>query len=128
MLSKHRLRSHLRPHHPQVIEAIQSAIAWFNQAKLTGIKLVRKPDAAQPKGYDLIVVKDEKADPLWARFYEIGTNRPIFCGRDSIIKFSLAEIEYERRNGYNWYTGAPAKLLAQDYPAWQKRWAAGKGK
>jgi PelA/Pel-15E family pectate lyase len=108
---------------PQVIEAIQSAVAWFNQAELTGIKLARKPDAAQPKGYDLVVVEDAKAEPLWARFYEIGTNRPIFCGRDSIIKFSLAEIEYERRTGYNWYTNAAAKLLSQDYPAWQKKWA-----
>ncbi len=114
--------------HPnaQVAEAIQSAVAWFNQVKLTGIKLARKPDASTPKGYDTIVVEDANAAPLWARFYEIGTNRPIFCGRDSIIKFSLAEIEYERRNGYNWYTGAAAKLLAQDYPAWQKRLAAGK--
>ncbi|MEO6725206.1 MAG: pectate lyase [Blastocatellia bacterium] len=104
-----------------VVEAIQSAVAWFNQAKLTGIKVAKKPDAAQPKGYDLIVVEDAKAEPLWARFYEIGTNRPIFCGRDGQIKTTLAEIEYERRTGYNWYTGAPAKLLSQDYPAWLKR-------
>ena len=111
---------------PAVAEAVESAVAWFNQTRLTGIKLVRKPDASLPKGYDTIVVSDAKADPLWARFYEIGTNRPIFCGRDGIIKFSLAEIEYERRNGYNWYTNAAAKLLARDYPAWQKQLAAGK--
>lgn len=111
---------------PAVADAIESAVAWFNQVKLTGIKLVKKPDASTPKGYDTIVVEDAKAAPLWARFYEIGTNRPIFCGRDSIIKFSLAEIEYERRNGYNWYTSAAAKLLAQDYPAWQKRRSAGR--
>jgi PelA/Pel-15E family pectate lyase len=111
---------------PQVVEAIESAVAWFNQTKLTGIKLVKKPDASLPKGYDTVVVEDAKAEPLWARFYEIGTNRPIFCGRDSRIKFSLAEIEYERRNGYNYYTNAAARLLAHEYPAWQKRLAAGK--
>ena len=60
------------------------------------------------------------AKPLWARFYEIGSNRPIFCGRDGIIKYSLAEIEHERRIGYNWYTSAPAELLAKDYPAMGK--------
>lgn len=107
---------------PQVITAIQSAIAWMEQVKLTGIKVVRKPDASLPKGYDTVVSAEEAAAPLWARFYEIGTNRPLFCGRDSIIKYSLAEIEYERRNGYNWYTGTPAKLLSQDYSAWQKKW------
>ena len=111
---------------PQVTEAIQAAVAWFDQVKLTGIKLVEKPDPSLPKGYDRIVVADPKAEPLWARFYEIGTNRPIFCGRDGVVKYSLAEIEYERRNGYRWYVNAPAKLLAQDYPAWQKKWALGK--
>ena len=48
-------------------------------------------------------VPDPMAPVLWARFYEIGTNRPIFSGRDSIVKYSLAEIEHERRNGYSWY-------------------------
>ncbi|MDQ3013607.1 MAG: pectate lyase [Acidobacteriota bacterium] len=105
----------------RVVDAIQSAVAWFNQSKLTGIKVTRKPDAAQAKGYDIVVVEDAKAEPLWARFYEIGTNRPIFCGRDGQIKSTLAEIEYERRTGYGWYTDAPAKLLSQDYPAWLKR-------
>lgn len=106
---------------PQIIESIEAAMAWFEQAKLTGLKLVEKRDATLPKGYDRVVVLDEHASPLWARFYEIGTNRPIFCGRDGIIKYSLAEIEEERRNGYRWYVSDPAELLSKDYPAWQKR-------
>ena len=105
----------------RVVEAIEAAVAWFQQAKLTGIKVVEKPDAAAPKGSDRVVVQDAQAPPLWARFYEIGTNRPIFSGRDSVIKYSLAEIEYERRNGYNWYTNRPAELLAKDYPAWRTK-------
>ena len=52
---------------------------------------------------------------------EIGTNRPVFCGRDGIKKYSLAEIEYERRNGYSWYSDRPAKLLNDDYPKWAAR-------
>ena len=106
----------------RVLEAVQAAIAWFEQAKLTGLKVVEKPDASSPKGFDRVVVQDAQAGPLWARFYEIGTNRPLFCGRDSIVKYSLAEIEYERRNGYNWYTGSPAGLLAKEYPAWRAKW------
>ena len=106
---------------PPVIEAIQGAVAWLEQVKLRGIKLVNKPDNSLTRGFDLIVVADPTAEPLWARFYEIGTNRPIFCGRDGVIKSSLAEIEYERRTGYRWYVTAPAELLAVDYPAWLKR-------
>jgi PelA/Pel-15E family pectate lyase len=79
-----------------------------------------------PKGYDRVVVQDAQAEPLWARFYDISTNRPIFSGRDGIIKDHLAEIEDERRTGYRWYVNSPAALLEKDYPAWQKKWAQGK--
>ena len=54
-------------------------------------------------------------------FRSLGTNRPIFSGRDSVIRYSMAEIEYERRNGYRWYVDAPAKLLETDYPAWRAK-------
>lgn len=108
---------------PQVVEAIQAAVAWFDRVKLTGIRLVERPDPSLPKGYDRVVVPDPKAGPLWARFYEIGTNHPIFCGRDGVVKYSLAEIEYERRTGYRWYVSDPARLLDRDYPAWRKQWA-----
>jgi PelA/Pel-15E family pectate lyase len=110
----------------RVIESIRSAVAWFETAKLTGIKQIEIKDASLPKGFDRVIVTDPPAPgakPLWARFNEIGSNRPIFCGRDGIIKYSLAEIEHERRIGYNWYTSAPAELLAKDYPAWEKRLA-----
>ena len=111
---------------PEIIEAIQSAVKWFDRAKLTGIRQVNKADPSQPNGRDKVIVADPSAPPLWARFYEIGTNRPFFCGRDGVKKYRLAEIEHERRTGYAWYTQAPAALLAQDYPAWQNRWARGR--
>jgi PelA/Pel-15E family pectate lyase len=110
---------------PQIIESIQSAVAWLNQVKLTGIKVIERPDPSLPKGFDKVVVEDLKAGPLWARFYEIATNRPIFSGRDGVIKDRLSEIEHERRIGYNWYTEAPHALLTKDYPAWSRRWASG---
>jgi PelA/Pel-15E family pectate lyase len=80
---------------PAVVEAIESAITWFEQSRL-------------------------KAS-TWARFYEIGTNRPIFVGRDGVVKYDISQIEEERRTGYAWYVDWPAKLLNQDYPAWQKK-------
>ena len=40
-------------------------------------------------------------------------------GRDGVVKYSVAEIEHERRTGYNWYVDEPAKLLKKDYPAWR---------
>jgi PelA/Pel-15E family pectate lyase len=108
---------------PEVIRAVNAAAEWFRAAKLTGIRVAAKPAPGTPKGVDNTVVEDAAAPPLWARFYELGTNRPIFSGRDSVIRYSLAEIEYERRNGYRWYTDAPAKLLDKEYPAWLAKWA-----
>lgn len=108
----------------RVREAIEAAVAWFERSRLAGIRVIDRPDPAQPKGFDRVVVADPQAPPLWARFYEIGADRPIFCGRDGVIKSSLAEIEYERRTGYGWYTDRPAALLAKDYPAWRRRLAS----
>lgn len=81
---------------PAVVEAIEGAVAWFKQVEL----------------------KDSQGKRVWARFYEIGTNRPIFVGRDGVIKYKLAEIEEERRNGYRWYVDEAATLLNKDYVAW----------
>jgi len=108
-----------------VVEAIESAVAWLEQAQLRGIRVVEKPEPALPKGYDKVVIEDASAPPIWARFYEIGTDRPIFSGRDGVIRYRLAEIEHERRVGYAWYTDAPAKLLSEDWPAWRGRRRAG---
>jgi len=107
---------------PKIIQAVQGAVVWFDRVRLTGIRQVNKPDRSE-RGYDKVIIKDATAPPIWARFYQIGTNRPLFCGRDGIIKSSLAEIEHERRTGYSWYGYRPADLLIRDYPAWQKKWA-----
>ena len=66
-----------------------------------------------------MVVRDPAAPPLWARFYEIGTNRPMYSGRDSVIRYSLAEIELERRVNYSWLGPYAAELLSLEYPAWK---------
>ena len=105
----------------RVTEAIESAVAWFKAVQINGFKYYDKRDAALEQGHDRILEAAANAGPLWARFYEIGTNRPIFSGRDSVIKYSVAEIEHERRTGYGWYSEAARDLLAQDYPRWQQR-------
>ena len=105
---------------PEVIDAVRSAVAWFQQVKVTGIRVER---FRTPEGPDARVVADPAAPTLWARFYEIGTNRPIFCGRDAVIKYSFAELtERGRRGGYGWYTDRAHTLLEVDYPQWAAKW------
>ncbi len=52
-------------------------------------------------------------DGRWALFYEIGTNRPIFVGRDRIIRYNFSEIDLERQLNYSWYGTWPEELLLQ---------------
>jgi PelA/Pel-15E family pectate lyase len=97
----------------QVIEAIEAGVKWYQAAKLTGIRQ-EKIDGNK------VIVKDPAAPPLWARFYEIETGRPFFCGRDGVKKYDIREIEAERRNGYAWY-GEWGNTVFAEYEKWKKR-------
>jgi PelA/Pel-15E family pectate lyase len=107
---------------PEIVDAVQSATRWFKSVQITGIKVQKITDATQASGVDVVVVADPAAPPLWARFYELGTNRPFFCDRDGIVKYTLAEIGNERRTGYSWYGDEPANAF-KTYATWQPKWA-----
>ncbi len=113
-----------------VVDAVQNAVSWFDRTQLRGIRLetVKAPEAEyqyHKADFDRIVVKDPEAPPLWPRFTELGTGRPLFCNRDGNPVYSLAEVDRERRTGYAWYTEEPARVLKK-YSRWQKKWAPGK--
>ncbi|MEN9662738.1 MAG: hypothetical protein RL324_1687 [Verrucomicrobiota bacterium] len=107
---------------PDIIAAVTAAATWLDQARLAGFRYETVVDASVPGGKNRVVIPDPAAGPLLARFYELGTNRPIFSGRDSVIRYAVSEIEAERRNGYSWYGTWPRQLLEKDYPAWRTRW------
>ncbi|WP_422784919.1 pectate lyase [Ruminiclostridium josui] len=90
----------------EITNAINSAINWFAQVKILGIKVVDTGD-------DKIVVSDPQAPPIWARFYEMGTNRAIFVDRDGSLHYKLSEISQERRYGYAWYGDWPKNLVKE---------------
>jgi PelA/Pel-15E family pectate lyase len=118
----------IEPPSPEIVRAVHSAVEWFERSKIEGIRIEQID--IEPVRYehhtatfDRIVVEDPAARPIWARFYEIETNRPFMANRDGTKVYSLAEVAHERRTGYGWYTYAPAALLSRDYPAWQAKWA-----
>jgi PelA/Pel-15E family pectate lyase len=103
--------------------SVQGAVAWFKKVEIKGIKELVVDDTLGPGGKNRIVVEDPSAPPMWGRFYEIGSNRPFFCSRDGIKRFSLSEISYERRNHYSWLGYWPQRMLSKEYPEWAKRLA-----
>jgi PelA/Pel-15E family pectate lyase len=111
----------------KIINSIQSAVKWFNDSKILGLKV--KQIAAPKVEYkyhttslDKVIEKDPLAPPIWTRYYELGTHKPLFCNRDGKPVYSLAEVERERRTGYSWYVDSPQGVLNK-YSEWQKKWA-----
>lgn len=96
----------------EVVAAVHAGVAWYEAAKLTGIRQTVEQG-------DKKIVADSAAPPLWARFYEIESGRPFFCDRDGVKKYDLAEIGHERRNGYAWY-GTWGEKVAARYATWKK--------
>jgi PelA/Pel-15E family pectate lyase len=94
----------------EIRTSIEEGVRWFEKTKLSGLRQLRENGERK-------MVRDENAPPLWARFYEIGANRPMFSGRDGVKKYSIEEIEAERRNGYAWY-GEWGSAVAQRYARW----------
>ena len=110
---------------PEVIKSVNSAVKWFEDSEINGIRVeeFNTPEFQTPLRTlktDHRVVEDKSAPPIWARFYELGTHRPLFSNRKSELLYSLDQVDRERR-AYGWYTYEPQTVLDQ-YPAWQKKW------
>ncbi|WP_439128058.1 pectate lyase [Polaribacter sp.] len=97
----------------EIKQAVQDAIAWFKDVKIL--------DIATQKTSDDVIVVDAPGNVIWARFYDLNTNLPFFCGRDGIKKNTLAEIERERRTGYSWYGNWPKNLIGSEYNSWKNK-------
>ncbi len=102
-----------------VINSVNAAVKWFEKVKINGLR-EEKIYNEEGKRVDKIMVADENAPAIWARFMELDDNTPFFSDRDGIKKSSIAEIGLERRNGYAWYGTWPQKVL-DDYVEWRAK-------
>jgi PelA/Pel-15E family pectate lyase len=101
-----------RPSH-EVVAAVRGAISWFEVSALHDVRWNEGGDQSSQ------LVAQPGAPLLWARLYEVGTDKPIFGDRDRTIHYSVDEISTERRNGYSWYGQWPAAALKEF-----KKWSA----
>jgi PelA/Pel-15E family pectate lyase len=95
----------------KVVAAIQAAVVWLEQTAITGKTYVRTPEAR-------FLIDSADAKTIWARYYEIGTRRPIFGDRDKSIHDDIWEISRERQMGYSWYNEVPQSALDR-YAEWR---------
>ncbi len=99
----------------QVISAIEDGIAWLKSTAIYGQQWVGGRNT--PEGRHLESAAG--AGPIWARFYSLSTNKPIFGDRDKTIHDYVAEISAERRNGYAWYSAGPQQAI-EVYDGWSR--------
>ena len=98
---------------PQIVTAVHAAAAWFEKTALRDIAY----RSTRSEGRRLVSAPDN--GPIWARYYEIGTDRPLFGDRDKSIHDNVNEISPERRDGYAWYGDGPKRTL-EHYAKWRK--------
>jgi PelA/Pel-15E family pectate lyase len=104
---------------PEIIAAIEGAVAWFGAVQIRGLRVDNTMGADGTR--DRRAMPDPAARSLWARFYELETDKPIFLGRDKVVHYDFNEIEWERRTGYIYLSDWPASLLEKDYPRWKAK-------
>ena len=64
---------------PEMVRAVKAGVAWFQTAQVEGYRYQKRAPELPA------LVRDRSARPLWARFYEIETQRPIFSDRDGVV-------------------------------------------
>lgn len=111
----------------KIIKSVESAVQWYKKSQIFNTRVESFDAPTEESKYmtmtkDNRVVIDSTAQPIWTRYYELNTGRPLFCDRNSKFLYSMSEVSRERRVGYSWYTYAPKKVLER-YPKWQKKWA-----
>ncbi len=58
-----------------VVAAVHAAVAWFRYTAIYGKAYERGPEGRR-------LIAAPGAGPIWSRFYEMGSGRPIFGDRD----------------------------------------------
>lgn len=96
---------------PEITAAVSNAMKWFRSRALTNLTWTGFGD--DPR---IIVTPD--APQIWARLYELETDKPIFGDRDRRVHYDVSEVSLERRRGYGWYGDWPSRTLRK-FEAWQ---------
>jgi PelA/Pel-15E family pectate lyase len=114
---------------PDVIAAIEGAVAWLDSVRLHGIRVERRP-LETPWKYggrwidqDVVTVEDPAAPDMWARYYDLEKSEPLYVKRSGEIVPTFNDINQERRFGYGWLGDWPEELLTMKYPEWRKKHA-----
>ncbi|MFN4365999.1 pectate lyase [Chryseobacterium hispalense] len=104
----------LQPATPEIEKSVKSAVKWFTENDIEGYSY----NVVKQNGKTVRILAEDKNSVIWARFYDIHDNRPLFGDRDGSVKYNYNEVSEERRNGYSWFGDFAKKLIDKEYPKW----------
>ncbi|SMP34878.1 pectate lyase [Chryseobacterium profundimaris] len=106
-----------QPVTPDIERSVKSAVKWFTENDIEGYSY----NVVKQNGKTVRVLAEDKNSVIWARFYDIHDNRPLFGDRDGSVKYNYNDVSEERRNGYSWFGDFAKKLIEKEYPKWLEK-------
>ena len=103
----------------RIVAAVESAVDWLQAHRLPDLALRQVQAPAEETGRDVVVVPQPGAS-LWARFYDLERQQPLFVNRRGERVTAFGDMPNERRVGYAWYGTWPKKLLEVELPRWRR--------
>ncbi|MGB7327342.1 MAG: pectate lyase, partial [Rubripirellula sp.] len=103
----------------EVAASIDGAVQWLRKVQISGWRSDEVTNADGRR--ERLLIADPIAPPLWARFYELKTDRPLYLDRDSVFRYDYSAISYERRSGYTYHGTWAESVLEKDYPRWREK-------
>ncbi|MDR6403201.1 MULTISPECIES: pectate lyase [Chryseobacterium] len=107
----------MQPVTPEIEKSVKAAIKWFKANKIEGYSY----NVTKQNEKTVRILAEDKNSVIWARFYDINTNKPLFGDRDGSVKYNYNEVSEERRNGYSWFGDSPEKLISKEFPKWLEK-------
>lgn len=117
-LVKYFMRS--APDSPAIRDSIAAACDWFETHKITGLKKTKNE-----RGKTDYVPDTTTNDVLWARFYDLKTQKPIFAGsQDGVVYSTYSEMAKNNKVAYDYFTTRPMDVITKEADRWKKRTAS----
>lgn len=99
---------------PEIRAAVHDGVTWLRDHAIRDMEWTRGADGRT-------LVARPGAGPIWSRYYDITTMKPVFGDRDKSIHDDVGELSRERREGYSWFSAGPRKAIDQ-YEKWPGKW------
>ncbi|MFT4089554.1 MAG: pectate lyase [Asticcacaulis sp.] len=100
---------------PELKNAIRTGVAMLKSLAIPDMDFtyVEEIDARR-------FISKPGAEPIWGRYLDLKTLKPIFGARSKAIYDDIADVEISGRKGYAWYSRAPQRAL-DAYADWSLR-------